>query len=129
MSDKIIFGLTSSCLIWLIAFLIASDEPWTSDFIIKFNSSADLSEKAESCVANDKGFLPSLLSSALLSLKILASFSLSKTIKSSPAFAAPFIPKISTGVEGKAVSILVPLSFIIALILPHLNPLTKNLPF
>ena len=69
MSARIIFGLTSSCLIWLIAFFIASDEPWTSDFIIKFNSSADLAEKAESCVANVKGFLPSLLSCALFSLK------------------------------------------------------------
>jgi len=35
MSAKIIFGLTSSCLIWLIAFLMASDDPWTSDLIIK----------------------------------------------------------------------------------------------
>ena len=38
-SDKIIFGLTSSCFIWDIAPLIASEDPWTSDFIIIFNSS------------------------------------------------------------------------------------------
>ena len=94
--------MTSSCLIWLIAFLIASDDPWTSDLIIKFSSSADLSENAESWVANVIGFLPSLFSWALFSLKVLASFSLSKTIKSSPAFAAPFMPKISTGLEGGA---------------------------
>ena len=38
-SDKIIFCLTSACLIWVIAFFIASDEPWTSDFIIILSSS------------------------------------------------------------------------------------------
>ena len=100
MSAKIIFGFTSSCLIRLIAFLIASEDPWTSDLIIKFNSSVELSENADSWVANVKGFLPSLVSWALFSLKDFASFSLSKTIKSSPAFAAPLIPKISTGVDG-----------------------------
>ena len=83
--------------------------------IIKFNSSEDLSEKADSCVANDNGFFPSFASSALFSLNVLASFSLSKTIKSSPAFAAPLIPKISTGVDGGASFIFFPLSFIIAL--------------
>ena len=62
MSAKIIFGFTSSCLIWPIAFLIASDEPCTSDLIIRFNSSVDLSENAESCDAKVKGFFPSLLS-------------------------------------------------------------------
>ena len=44
------------------SFLIASDDPCTSDLIIKFNSSVDLSEKAESWVANVNGFFPSLLS-------------------------------------------------------------------
>jgi len=39
MSDRSIFGLTSSCLIWSIAFLIASDDPCTSDLIIIFSSS------------------------------------------------------------------------------------------
>ena len=34
-SDKIIFGFTSSCFIWFIAFLIASEDPCTSDFIKK----------------------------------------------------------------------------------------------
>ena len=43
------------------ALLIASDDPCTSDLIIKFNSSDDLFEKALSCVANVKGFFPSLL--------------------------------------------------------------------
>ena len=38
-SERSIFGFTSSCLIWSIAFLIASDDPWTSDLIIIFNSS------------------------------------------------------------------------------------------
>tara|TARA_Y100000741_G_C17855684_1_gene396631 strand:+ start:296 stop:463 length:168 start_codon:yes stop_codon:yes gene_type:complete len=55
----------------------------------------------------------------------LASFSLSKTKKSSPALAAPFIPKISTGVDGNASLIFSPLSSIIARIFPHFNPLTK----
>ena len=128
-SDKIIFGLTSSCLIWLIAFLIASDDPWTSDLIIKFSSSEDLSENAESWDTNVRGFFPSLFSWALFSLKVFASFSFSTTMKSSPAFAAPLIPKISTGVEGGASLIFLPLSSIIALILPHLKPLTKNSPF
>ena len=80
-------------------------------------------------MANDKGFFPTFASSALFSLKVFASFSLSKTIKSSPAFAAPFIPKISTGVEGNASLIFFPLSSIIALTFPHLNPLTKKSPF
>ena len=84
------------------ALLIASADPCTSDFIIIFSSSADLSAKAESCVANVKGFPPSLVSSALFSLNVFASFSESKTIKSSPDFAAPFIPKISTGDDGGA---------------------------
>ena len=94
--------------------------------IIKFNSSADLSENADSWVANDNGFFPVFDSSALFSLNILASFSLSKTIKSSPAFAAPLIPKISTGVDGEASLIFFPLSLIIALTFPHFKPLTKN---
>ena len=51
------------------------------------------------------------------------------TIKSSPALAAPLIPKISTGVEGEASFIFIPLSFTIALTFPHLNPLTKKSPF
>ena len=70
--------------------------------MIKFNSSAELSENAESCVAKVSGFFASLVSSALFSLRVFASFSLSTTIKSSPAFAAPLIPKISTGVDGGA---------------------------
>ena len=32
--DKIIFGTTSACLIFWIAFLIASLDPWTSDLMI-----------------------------------------------------------------------------------------------
>ena len=80
-------------------------------------------------MANVKGFLPSLLSCALFSLKVLASFSSSKTIKSSPALAAPFIPSISTGEDGGASSIFFPLSLIIARIFPHLRPLTKKSPF
>jgi len=50
-------------------------------------------------------------------------------MKSSPAFAAPFIPSISTGVEGRALSTFFPLSFIIARIFPHFRPLTKKSPF
>ena len=38
------------------------------------------------------------------------------------------IPKISTGVDGKALSVFSPLSFNIALTLPHLKPLTKKSP-
>ena len=55
-------------------------------------------------MAKDKGLLFSLVSCSLFSLNTLASFSLSKTIKSSPDFAAPLIPKISIGVEGGALS-------------------------
>jgi len=55
----------------------------------------------------------------------LASFSVPSTTKSSPAFAAPFIPSTSTGVDGKASPIFSPLSLIKALTLPHLRPLTK----
>jgi hypothetical protein len=56
-----------------------------------------------------------LLSCALFSLNVFASFSLSRTMKSSPAFDAPFIPKISTGVDGGASLIFFPLSLMIAL--------------
>ena len=94
-----------------------------------FNSAADLSTKAESCVAKVKGFPPVLVSSALFSLNVFASFSESKTIKSSPDLAAPLIPKISTGVDGGASSIVFPLSLIKALTFPHFNPLTKKSPF
>jgi len=121
MSDNIIIGLTSSCLIWEIAFLIASDEPWTSDLIIIFNSSDVLSLNAESCVTKVNGFFPFWVSWILASHNDLASFSLSKTIKSSPALAAPLIPKTSTGVEGFASLIFFPLSLIKALTLPHFN--------
>ena len=55
-----------------------------------------MSENADSWVANDNGFFASFASSALFSLNDFASFSSSKTIKSSPAFAAPLTPKIST---------------------------------
>ena len=111
------------------ALLIASAEPCTSDFIIIFNSAADLSAKAESCVAKVRGFPPVLVSSALFSLNVFASFSESRTIKSSPDFAAPLIPRISTGVDGGASLIFCPLSLIKALTFPHLNPLTKKSPF
>ena len=70
-----------------------------------------------------------MLSCALFSLKVFASFSLSRTIKSSPAFDAPLIPKISTGVDGDASLIFLPLSSIIALTFPHFKPLTKKSPF
>ena len=86
----------------MIALLIASADPCTSDFIIIFNSAAALSAKAESCVARVKGLPPVLVSSALFSLNVFASFSESTTIKSSPDLAAPLIPKISTGVDGGA---------------------------
>ena len=54
--DKIIFGVTSSCLIFSIAFLIASLDPWTSDLIIIGNSSGvKLSLKADSLLAEISG--------------------------------------------------------------------------
>ena len=73
--------------------------------------------------------MPSFVSWILASQRFLASFSLDKTIKSSPALDAPFIPIISTGVAGSAMSIFFPWSFIIALIFPHFSPLTKKSPF
>ena len=79
-SDRIIFGLTSSCFIWEIALFIASEDPWTSDLIIIFNSSNVLSLKAESCVTNVNEFFPSKFSWTLASHNDLASFSFSKTI-------------------------------------------------
>ena len=109
----------------MIAFLIASVDPCTSDFIIIFNSCETLSLKADSWVTKTSGFLPALDSSNLASLTDLASFSLSKTKKSSPDLAGPFIPNTSTGEEGNASLILLPKSFIIALTFPHFNPLTK----
>ena len=124
-SDKIIFVLTSSCFIWEMAFFIASEDPWTSDLIIIFNSSEVLSLKAESCVTKAKGFLPSRFSWILASHNDLASFSFSSTTKSSPAFAAPLIPKTSTGVDGFASFTLRPWSLIKALTFPHFSPLTK----
>ena len=72
-----------------------------------------------------RGILSSFDSSTLASQRDLASFSLDKTIKSSPDFAAPLIPIISIGVAGSAISIFLPWSFIIALTFPHFNPLTK----
>ena len=68
-SDNIIFALTSSCLIREMAFFIASDDPWTSDLIIIFNSSDVLSLNAESSVTKVKGFLPSCFSWTLASQK------------------------------------------------------------
>ena len=100
--------------------MIASDDPCTSDLIIKFHSSAELSEKAESWVANVSGFLISLFSCALFSLKVFASFSLSTTIKSSPDFAAPLIPKISTGADGGASLIFLFFHFLLIFLLPYL---------
>ena len=117
--------MTSSCLIWLIAFLIASDDPWTSDLIIIFNSWDFLSLKADSCVTKVRGFFTFLDSSTLASLKDFASFSDGKTIKSSPDLAAPLIPSTSIGVEGSADPICSPRSFTIALTFPHCKPLTK----
>ena len=66
-----------------------------------------------------------MFSFALVSQRFFASFSLSNTTKSSPDFEAPFMPKISTGVDGGASFIFFPLSSIKALTLPHLRPLTK----
>ena len=79
--------------------------------------------------AKVKGLPPVLVSSALVSLNVLASFSESKTIKSSPDLAAPLIPRISTGIDGGASLTLSPLSLIKALTFPHFNPLTKKSPF
>jgi len=59
MSDSIIFGFTSSCFICEMAFFIASEDPWTSDLIIIFNSSDVLSLNAESCVTKVQGFFSS----------------------------------------------------------------------
>ena len=128
MSDKIIFALTSSCVIWDMAPLIASDEPCTSDFTIIFKSSDIFSLNADSCVAKLIVLFPSFPSFAswvLVSDKDFASFSLLSTKKSSPAFAAPFIPRTSIGDAGKAWSIFFPKSLISARALPHFKPQTK----
>ena len=125
MSANIIFGLTSSCFICEIAPFIAYDDPWTSDFTIMLSSSETLSLKADSWVANVKGFFPSWFSWTLASAKDLASFSLPKTKKSSPALAAPLIPSISTGEAGNASLTFFPKSFIRALAFPHFRPLTN----
>ena len=57
-----------------------------------------MSLKAESWVTKDDGFLLSFDSCNLPSDKDFASFSVFRTIKSSPDFAAPLIPSISIGV-------------------------------
>ena len=67
-----------------------------------------MSLKAESWVTKDDGFLLSFDSCNLPSDKDFASFSVFRTIKSSPDFAAPLIPSISIGVEGSAESICFP---------------------
>ena len=97
MLPRIIFGFISSCFIWTMALLIASDEPWTSDLIIIFNSSETLSLNADSWVAKVNGFLLTLLSCILESEKVFASFSLFKIIKSSRDRDAKFIQSISLG--------------------------------
>ena len=51
----------------------------------------------------------------------MASFSLSNTIKSSPALAAPLIPSISTGDDGSAAEMVMPgdnIKFVVTLICP-----------
>ena len=54
--DSIIFGATSSCLIFSIAFLSASLDPWTSDLIIIGSSlRIELSSNADSFFAEIKG--------------------------------------------------------------------------
>ena len=53
---KIIFGLTSSCLIFSIALFSASLEPWTSDLIIIGSSlTVGPSSKADSFLVEIKG--------------------------------------------------------------------------
>ena len=59
--------------------------------MIILSSSETLSLNADSCVTKDKGFFPSLTSCNLASQRDFASFSVSKTKKSSPALAAPLI--------------------------------------
>ena len=97
--------------------------------MIIFNSSLVWSLKAESWVIRDTWPFFDWASFILASLKTLASLSVSRTRKSSPDFDAPLIPKISTGVDGKASSTDFPLSSIIALTFPHWGPHTKWSPF
>ena len=66
MLDNIIFGTTSSCLIFSIAFFNASLEPCTSDLIIIDNSfGAELFSKADSLLAEIIGVFSDLLCSIL----------------------------------------------------------------
>ena len=74
-------------------------------------------------------FLPSFISADLVSHRVLASFSVFNTIKSSPDFAAPLIPKISTGVEGVASLTLSPLSLIKSSYLSPLQSTNKIITF
>ena len=61
MSDRIIFAFTSSWFMFEIANLIASADPWTSDFIIIFNSSEVFCENALSFEAKLKLLIPSFV--------------------------------------------------------------------
>ena len=105
--------------------MIASEDPCTSDFIIMLSSSEILSLKADSWVTKVNELFSSLFSCDLASHKVFASFSLSNTKKSSPALAAPFIPRTSIGDAGKASLIFYPKSSIIPLAFPYFSPLTK----
>ena len=63
---KIILGVTSACLIFSIAFLRASLEPWTSDLIIIASSfGAELLSNADSLLAKIDGACFDLFSSIL----------------------------------------------------------------
>ena len=103
--------------------LTASTEPCTSAFMIRSSSfmlpACICSNKASSetlCLVSSRSFfLPSAMN---VSAIFLASFSLSVAIIISPALGTSLRPSISTGIEGVASLTLLPLSSIMALILP-----------
>ena len=106
-SDRIIFAFTSSCLILSIAIFNASLEPWTSDFIIILSSSLSLT-LSKSVVLSFAINLFFAISSLLIFEISFASSSFGVTKNSAPAKAELFIPKISTGIDGKASFIIFP---------------------
>ena len=108
-ADNIIFGETPLISIFVIEFISASREPWTSAFMIIFIFSAfSWLSKILSLLALWL-FWIFFCWFSLYSIISFIWFSLLRTTKSSPALLTEFKPITSTGVDGLASFILSPL--------------------
>ena len=110
----------------------ASIEPSTSPFTITFNSwkspKAILLPISSNVICLVVLRPCSLWSCCLLEAICFISFSSSSTLNTSPALAAPFIPRTETGLDGPADSTGFPLSSCMAFILPNSLPAIKVSP-